>query len=245
MGGEARVRVARTVIITLAVAAFLTATRAFGARLSTPLLFVCWCGALGAAGFVAGPVTRLLSRGDWLVRRPVLRLAGLSVTSGLAIAPLIWLAGAAMAGRAPTATGLVTVLGPTLAISGCFVTLHALAARSGQADADPVPSETPQIAAPSTPRSALRQRLSPRRRDAVVWAVQAEDHYLRVHTDRGAELIFMRLSDALGEMEAQGARTHRSWWVARSAVAASRRDPGGRATLLLPDGTEVPVSRSH
>ena len=75
--------------------------------------------------------------------------------------------------------------------------------------------------------------------------MQSEDHYLRVHTDRGSDLILMRLADALQELEGlEGAQTHRSWWVARSAVRdVSRGD--GRATLTLDGGLSVPVSRRY
>ena len=81
-------------------------------------------------------------------------------------------------------------------------------------------------------------------RGAALYAVEAEDHYLRVHTDRGSDLILMRLSDAVSELEGiEGAQTHRSWWVAKDAVAdVSRGD--GRATLVLKDGAHAPVSRT-
>jgi DNA-binding LytR/AlgR family response regulator len=49
--------------------------------------------------------------------------------------------------------------------------------------------------------------------------VEAEDHYLRVHTDAGDELITARFGDALAELAArQGFQTHRSWWVAADAI---------------------------
>ena len=90
-----------------------------------------------------------------------------------------------------------------------------------------------------------RFRLPPRLRGATLHAVQAEDHYLRLHTDRGSDLILMRLSDAVAELEGlEGARTHRSWWVARDAVRdASRGD--GRAALTLEGGLVAPVSRRY
>ena len=88
-------------------------------------------------------------------------------------------------------------------------------------------------------------RIPPKLRGAEVWAVQAEDHYLRLHTSRGQDLILMRLSDAVAELEGlDGAQVHRSWWVSRAAVRGVQRGDG-RATLTLPDGHEVPVSRSH
>ena len=73
---------------------------------------------------------------------------------------------------------------------------------------------------PDAPRrSPFLDRLPLRLRGATIRAVQAEDHYLRLHTDRGSDLILMRLSDAVSELEGlEGARTHRSWWVAREAV---------------------------
>ena len=75
--------------------------------------------------------------------------------------------------------------------------------------------------------------------------MEAEDHYLRLHTSRGEDLILMRLSDALGELEGlEGAQTHRSWWVAKSAIGEVKRGDG-RATIVLPNGKEAPVSRTY
>jgi DNA-binding LytR/AlgR family response regulator len=96
---------------------------------------------------------------------------------------------------------------------------------------------------PAAP-APLAERLPFKLRGAAIRAVQAEDHYLRVHTDAGDALILMRLSDALTELrELDGARTHRSWWVARDAVNGVRRGRG-RAVLELKGGLEAPVSRS-
>lgn len=80
---------------------------------------------------------------------------------------------------------------------------------------------------------------------ATLLAVEAEDHYLRLHTDKGSDLILMRLADAIGELDGiEGARTHRSWWVAKAGIVDVARSDG-RATLTLKDGTRVPVSRSY
>ena len=77
-----------------------------------------------------------------------------------------------------------------------------------------------------------------------VIALQAEEHYVRVHTTDGAELIHHRLSDAVGEMPAAaGLRVHRSWWVAEQAVASARRGER-RYRLELSNGLSVPVSDS-
>lgn len=106
-----------------------------------------------------------------------------------------------------------------------------------------------EVTSPSAPNASpsarLRSRLSLRLRTATIWAVEAEDHYLRVHTSAGNELVLMRLADALVELaDVDGVQTHRSWWVARDGLAdAERRD--GRLVLKLKTGGEAPVSRTY
>ncbi|MDB5469703.1 MAG: hypothetical protein JWR84_1263 [Caulobacter sp.] len=88
-------------------------------------------------------------------------------------------------------------------------------------------------------------RLPLKLRGAELYAVEAEDHYLRLHTSKGQDLILMRLGDAVAELEGiEGARTHRSWWVAKGAVTGAKRGDG-RATLSLKGGAEAPVSRAY
>ncbi|MCI3135070.1 LytTR family DNA-binding domain-containing protein [Phenylobacterium aquaticum] len=89
------------------------------------------------------------------------------------------------------------------------------------------------------------ERLPVKLRGAEIWAVEAEDHYLRLHTSKGQDLILLRLADAIAELEGiEGAQVHRSWWVSRAAIADARRGDG-RAILTLQDGSEVPVSRTY
>jgi hypothetical protein len=95
------------------------------------------------------------------------------------------------------------------------------------------------------PAPKFLERLPLKLRGAEVWAVEAEDHYLRLHTSKGQDLILMRLADAVAELEGiEGMQVHRSWWVARDAITDARRGDG-RATLTLKDGAEVPVSRTY
>lgn len=103
------------------------------------------------------------------------------------------------------------------------------------------------VQAPPVPAATVRflERLPLKLRGAEVWAVEAEDHYLRLHTSRGQDLILMRLADAVEELTGiEGTQVHRSWWVARDAISDARRGDG-RATLVLKDGSEVPVSRTY
>jgi hypothetical protein len=98
-------------------------------------------------------------------------------------------------------------------------------------------------AVPNAPPAKFLARLPAKLKGAELYAVEAEDHYLRLHTSLGQDLILMRLSDAIAELEGlEGGQTHRSWWVARAAVASAER-LDGRAVLTLKDGAEVPVSR--
>lgn len=92
---------------------------------------------------------------------------------------------------------------------------------------------------------ALRERLPPGLRDAEIDALNAEDHYLRVFTRGDSVLVRMSMRDALVAVaELDGARTHRSWWVARRAVERVRKFEG-KAELTLRSGVIVPVSRSY
>ena len=108
----------------------------------------------------------------------------------------------------------------------------------------PATSPTPTTdTPPERPATAkLLGRLSPRL-GAEVLALQGEDHYVRVHTALGSELLLMRLADAIEELEGlPGERVHRSWWVARGAVGAARAN-GRRLSLTLTNGLDVPVTR--
>lgn len=107
--------------------------------------------------------------------------------------------------------------------------------------------ETRTVIAPPLPEAeaAFRRRLSARRRTARLIAVEAHDHYLRVHTDAGVELVTGRMADAMDELAgAHGYRTHRSWWVAADAIEAVRWRRGtGQAQLA--GGLVALVSRAQ
>ncbi len=95
-----------------------------------------------------------------------------------------------------------------------------------------------------TPKeSTLMSRLSYNLRGTIL-SLQSQDHYVEVVTSAGQELLLMRLADAISEVKADGFQVHRSWWVAREAVANLIKTEG-RHELLLHDGRRVPVSRSN
>jgi hypothetical protein len=110
-----------------------------------------------------------------------------------------------------------------------------------------MPGPATHAPGPGAPAAAVKfaQRLTPKIKGGAIWAVEADDHYLRVHTSKGSDLVLMRLADALGELEGlEGAQVHRSWWVAKEGVAEVKRD-GQRVTLVLRNGASAPVSRPN
>jgi hypothetical protein len=79
---------------------------------------------------------------------------------------------------------------------------------------------------------------------STVLALAAEQHYLRVHTTLGSDLILYRFADAVREMGARGVQVHRSYWVAKDAGAAAEID-AAKAQIVLKNGLKVPVSRTY
>jgi len=78
----------------------------------------------------------------------------------------------------------------------------------------------------------------------VRW-IEADDHYLRVHSPEGSVRVLKRFRDALDELSGlPGLQVHRSHWVRLDSVSAVRAD-GRRHVAILSCGTEVPVSRPY
>jgi DNA-binding LytR/AlgR family response regulator len=77
-----------------------------------------------------------------------------------------------------------------------------------------------------------------------VLAVNSEDHYVRLYTDRTDQLVAMRFADALSALALEdGLQVHRRWWVATQAVESISKEGEG-LQLRLRNGLKVPVSRS-
>jgi DNA-binding LytR/AlgR family response regulator len=228
----------RVVAAAAAVAAVLAVSGAFGARGPEILWRVAYWLAMSAIGATGGVLfgVYVVPR-DWFDRRPF--LAGATITAVVGPPMCVASALALVIFRGLRwDLGLVLADAPqTLATTAAMVGL-AFLIRSRE------PVETHAAPAAASPPKFLA-RLPYKLAGAELWAVEAEDHYLRLHTSQGQDLILMRLGDAIGELEGiEGARTHRSWWVARSAVRRVEREDG-RATLVLPDGGEAPVSRAY
>lgn len=119
--------------------------------------------------------------------------------------------------------------------------------------AKPDPLTAPEGAGEGQPAAPPRPARMPDFLDRIpdrlgrdLLALEMEDHYLRVHTAAGSDLILMRLRDAVAELAAiDGLQVHRSYWVAGAAVREVERTPDGRMVLVLCNGLRVPVSRSY
>lgn len=99
----------------------------------------------------------------------------------------------------------------------------------------------PATGAPPPDDTAFARRLPPG--FGPLLALAGEDHYVRAIGEQRETLVLVRLRDAITELApVKGEQVHRSWWVARAALADVRRE--GRAVILvLTNGREVPVAR--
>jgi hypothetical protein len=195
-----------------------------------------WVGLMLVGNLYAHVVLGWLDRRPFFTGRPWLRAAALASSLTVPGVFVVWMAGWIAFGHGLLLRDLRYLLGSVPAVAIVMTAVNVLA--------DPRPAKTSPPPATADPPPFLA-RLPPRLRDARILAVEAEDHFLRVHTDRGSDLILMRLSDAVDELQGlDGARIHRSWWVARGAVVGVTRG-GGRARFTLADGLEAPVSRTY
>ena len=145
------------------------------------------------------------------------------------ISALNWL----VFGIVPIGPGSLTLAGTTLVISVIVMAVIDLFSRH----LSPAPADAPQTV-------PLLDRLPFDKRGPLV-AISVEDHYVRVRTTKGEEMILLRLADAIREVGATpGAQVHRSHWAAFDQVASATRD-GDRAALQMTKGGDIPVSRRH
>ena len=231
----------RTAAIAGATAVFLAVSGAFGTgEAPFALRLGYWLLALGLGGAIGVGVAQLFSRRDWLEGPAWRVIAAMTLAISLPLTLVTWALTALLFGRPLRWEQLLDLALPVVIVTAAVTALNILLGRRPPM----THASTPDATAAPTPARFL-DRLPPKLRGAELHAVQAEDHYLRLHTSRGSDLILLRLADAIAELEGvEGAQTHRSWWVAREAVTDARRSEG-RAALLLANGVEAPVSRTY
>lgn len=94
----------------------------------------------------------------------------------------------------------------------------------------------------SSEQPRLLCRLNPGFQGPIL-ALQSEDHYVRVHGMTGSELVFMRLRDAINEMDpVPGQHVHRSWWIAEGGIVSVDFN-GRKRTVRLANGVSAPIAR--
>ncbi len=229
----------------VAIGTFLAILGPYGTgRVGWPQVWVYWAGliALGAiVGWITGKLVQHLfpALPQWGLYTIIALSISLPVTAAV-FAINVMMAGTVHWSALPITWFFVLVICAFvtgIAWLADYLRQLRMAAGAESANAGPAGSS-------ARPSQALTGKLPHRLRQARLISMNAEDHYLRVRTDSGEALILMRLSDGMAACEAlDGAQVHRSWWVAREAVRGVTKGDG-RATLILEDGSEVPVSRS-
>lgn len=206
--------------------------------LSAPVRYAFWVGMVFAGYAAALAAEKLVPEASGL--RPKLRLAAVVIGSAL---PLTFVAAWAISlvrpGHAFSPLQLSALFGRVAVVQlAIFFTLL----RSSRAPL-PQPPAGGRTSSGVFPH-ALLSRL-PKRLGEEIIALQAEDHYLRVHTTLGSDLILMRLSDAIATIGPDlGLQVHRSWWVAHDAVLEFVKSEQ-RTYLKLKNELLVPVGRTY
>ncbi|KMW57149.1 hypothetical protein AIOL_002109 [Candidatus Rhodobacter oscarellae] len=174
--------------------------------------------------------------GPRLAARPLwLRVLAVASVTAVGVALIVMALNLMAFAVTPSAEALPEFLGAIFAIT--FVVAGVSTYLDRPIGSPPAPEAPPAL-------PAILDRLPLEKRGALI-ALSVEDHYVRVQTTKGEELVLMRLSDAIREVGAtHGGQVHRSHWAAYDQVTAARRD-GDRAILTMSNGAEIPVSRKH
>jgi hypothetical protein len=224
----------------LVISLFMGAIAPFGTETLPPArTYVYWLACIIGGGVIGISIDETLG-----VRAGAFwpRLAVSSVAMTPAVTLLVLLVSHFLAGQSLHLTRYLGLIWNVWVISAPVMALRALVWRRPHTIV-----ETRVIVEPPLPEAeaVFRRRLSARRRAARLIAVEAYDHYLRVHTDAGAELITARFAEALDELAgAHGLQTHRSWWVASDAIQSVQWRRGVGEARLAGEIT-APVSRTH
>lgn len=194
-----------------------------------------WVGLVGAGYLLALAGFRLI--GD----RPKHNLTRAIAVAVLSALPLMFIVSWALVqvrpGRVISVINLPMLFVAVLAIQSIIVTIAALIELRTVAG-------TASLAKAEEAAQTVSGRLARSLRGDLL-ALEAEDHYVRLHHPSGSTLILHRFSDALAEVGPRaGLQVHRGWWVANGAVAGTFTR-GGKRWLKLTNGMEIPVSRTH
>lgn len=233
----------RRCLVNLGVAAaagvFLTLTGAMDtSQIPLWLRFAYWVPLMIGGAFLGHAASLMIGRFIRAEMNPWVFGTMLAVALTVPVTLVVWFYTGLALGNELSMRTLLAMVGPVFVISAAMTALMLLVNWPGRVTHAPAPGA-------ATGSVRFLERFPPKLRGATLYAVSAEDHYLRLHTSKGSDLILMRLADAISELEGlEGAQTHRSWWVAKDAVEGTRRE-GDRLVLELKGGAEAPVSRPN
>lgn len=193
-----------------------------------------------AATLVIGALARAFLTTTFRIHHHMRRSALAAGINALVISPPLYLLLLAMLPDAMAAmlNGLeIALLVASTSLGVCALRISSSMVEAKLADTRPeavLPVEEPR----------LMRRIGADQRGEL-WAMTVRDHYVDVQTSLGKASLLMRLSDAIAEVErVPGAQVHRSHWVAWAGVCSVGRQ-GGKMTIHLHNGQEIPVSRNH
>lgn len=107
-----------------------------------------------------------------------------------------------------------------------------------------VSSVSPATCSPKDPDRCLLQNKMPQNKRGILYAIVAQDHYVELITDKGSELVLMRLADAIQLCGPEyGLRIHRSAWISAFGIDELQKD-GRRVFVKLKNERLLPVARS-
>lgn len=205
-----------------------------------------WAWLAGAAALITLPFFTLsVTMLDLLLGLPELDLLGIGFTSAAAESYSASAMASAFAMESLYHLDNHLVLCTLILLPRVFLELRGTAMAATE-EAATSPREAPPLALrpPQAAPPAFFERFDPPLKGAV-FAVQAQEHYVRVVTAEGAGCTLYRFGDALRELEGlKGLQVHRSFWVADAGVAALRSGKRG-LQIVLRNGEQVPVSARH
>ena len=227
-------------ISAVAIGVLLGVTGPFGSQTTlTPAVRYSFWMVIAPAGFGAAAAADRVLSSTAPGRKRATRIVAVAAASALPMTFFVaWAMGVVRPGRTFSPLQLLALY-PYVAL------VQLLIARAISPDDQMTVAATVEqpAAAPEYPPEFVSKLPAAFRRDIL--ALEAEDHYVRVHTLHGSALILMRLADAVAVIDPRlGLRVHRSWWVAKDGVRALERKPG-RAIARLIDDTAVPISRTR
>ena len=148
-------------------------------------------------------------------------------------------------------TQFIQVLPSTIIIGGLITLISVMQVVIAQQKQQLIQSENIIKQHPNQPSSVNNEQIDafmallPLEKRGELICLEMSDHYLKVYTDKGHEMLLMRFKDALAQLDQYpGLQTHRSWWVATSAIESLSKN-GTKSILHLSNQLQVPVSKTY